>query len=106
MTDVPAWATCGNETNDETGDVTGKPRILIVLSEKRTRSRIKKIVPRYGYKVSSVVSTGEAVVLGAATDKPDLILMDIQLRGELDGIKTAEILRQRHPRPGNISQRI
>jgi PAS domain S-box-containing protein len=48
-----------------------------------------------GYEVTSSVDTGDDAIKKAVEDKPDLILMDIRIAGELDGIDTAEVIRNR-----------
>jgi len=48
-----------------------------------------------GYNVTSIVDTGEKAIKKAEEDKPDLILMDIRIKGEMDGIETAEVIRNR-----------
>jgi len=48
-----------------------------------------------GYEVTSIVDTGEKAIQQAEEDKPDLILMDIRIKGEMDGIETAEEIRNR-----------
>ncbi|MBT7153835.1 MAG: response regulator, partial [Deltaproteobacteria bacterium] len=40
-------------------------------------------------------NTGEKAIKKAEEDKPDLILMDIRIKGEMDGIDTAEVIRNR-----------
>ena len=42
-----------------------------------------------GHRVGASVSTGEDALAALASVQPDLVLMDIQLEGELDGIETA-----------------
>ena len=46
-----------------------------------------------GYSVTGPVATGEAAIAAAAADVPDLVLMDIQLAGEMDGITAAGHIR-------------
>lgn len=64
--------------------------ILVVEDEgivaKDLQSRLKKI----GYHVPVIVSSGEEAILKIAEVQPDLVLMDIQLKGKIDGIEAAE----------------
>ncbi len=46
-----------------------------------------------GYSVTGPVATGEAAIAAAAADLPDLVLMDIQLAGKMDGITAAGHIR-------------
>ncbi len=48
-----------------------------------------------GYEVTATVSTGEAAILKAEETKPDLVLMDIVLEGQMDGIEAASVIRSR-----------
>ena len=48
---------------------------------------------RLGYDVPATVGTGELAIQTAATNQPDLILMDIQLRGNMDGVVAAESIK-------------
>ncbi|MGD1845879.1 MAG: response regulator [Salibacteraceae bacterium] len=49
-----------------------------------------------GYRVSAAVTSGEAALEAAAVELPDLLLLDIQIEGEMDGIATAEVFNQRY----------
>jgi PAS domain S-box-containing protein len=68
-------------------------RILIVEDEPLIGIEIKSILKDHGYRVTSVVNSGKKAIEAAETDKPDIILMDIRLKGKMDGIETAQIIR-------------
>ncbi len=70
-------------------------RIMIVEDEWVTADDIQTSLQKLGYAVSSVVSSGDDAIKKAEEDKPDLVLMDIVLQGEMDGIEAA---RQIHSR--------
>jgi CheY-like chemotaxis protein len=72
----------------------GPPRILIVEDEAAQSIDLEDQVSSLGYSVMGSVSTGEDALV-AARDLPDLALVDIRLAGQLDGIETARILRER-----------
>ena len=76
-----------------------KTRILIVEDEGIIARDLETRVRKAGYDVAGIVETGEAVL--KATDEccPDLVLMDIRLRGEMDGIEAARQLQLRHNIP-------
>ncbi len=63
--------------------------ILIVEDESLVGMELKETLERYGYLVPAVVQQGEAVPEAIVIHKPDLILMDIRLKGFQDGIETA-----------------
>ncbi len=72
-----------------------KARILIVEDEAIIAMEIESQLQSLGYEVTSIVDTGEKVIEKAESDKPDLILMDIRIKGEMDGIEAAEEIRNR-----------
>ncbi len=72
-----------------------KVRILIVEDEAIIAMEIESQLQSLGYEVTSIVDTGEEAIAKAEEDKPDLILMDIRIKGEMDGIKAAEEIRNR-----------
>lgn len=69
-------------------------RILIVEDESIVAMDIQARLENLGYVVAGIVSSGVAAVAQARDGKPDMILMDIMLEGELDGIQTAVVIRQ------------
>ncbi len=71
-----------------------KTRILVVEDEGLIARDIEDMVRNAGYQVCAVVGTGEEAVEKAETTHPDLILMDIILRGEMDGVEAAEKIRE------------
>jgi PAS domain S-box-containing protein len=70
------------------------PRILIVEDERLISLDLSRRLPKLGYEVCGIVPTGEEAVQKAGELRPDLVLMDICLRGEMDGIQAAEIIRE------------
>jgi len=75
------------------------PRILIVEDDGLIASDLKKNLESFGYEICDTVSSGEAAIERVAAKKPDLALMDIMLSGALDGIRTAEIIKNRFTTP-------
>lgn len=55
---------------------------------------IEKMIINLGHTVIDKVTTGEAAIEVAEKSKPDIILMDIRLQGELDGIEAMEKIRE------------
>jgi DNA-binding response OmpR family regulator len=66
-----------------------KEKILVVEDEALVGLELKEGLERLGYCVPDVIESGEAVVQAVARHKPDLLLMDVRLRGSLDGIDAA-----------------
>jgi diguanylate cyclase (GGDEF)-like protein/PAS domain S-box-containing protein len=71
-----------------------KIRILIVEDEGLIARDIEDMVRQAGFEIAAVVGTGEEAVEKAKTAFPDLILMDIILGGEMDGVEAAERIRE------------
>ncbi|MGB3401648.1 MAG: EAL domain-containing protein [Microcoleaceae cyanobacterium] len=69
--------------------VTKKPTIMIVEDELIVAENIAQSLKKLGYPISAIVDSGERAIQAATTHHPDLILMDIMLVGEIDGIEAA-----------------
>jgi diguanylate cyclase (GGDEF)-like protein/PAS domain S-box-containing protein len=69
--------------------------ILIVEDEALIALHLKRVLSGFGYGVLQAVDTGAEAIRWAELLRPDLVLMDIQLRGEMDGIETARQIRAR-----------
>jgi two-component system, response regulator PdtaR len=74
-------------------------KILVVEDERITAEDIKRSLEKVGYKVPAIVSTGEEAVQFSEKYKPDLVLMDIVLDGNIDGIEAAETIRTKFEIP-------
>ena len=74
-------------------------RILIVEDEYIVAADLEMKLTRLGYQVvGSTVTGAEAIVL-AGRHRPDVVLMDIQLQGHMNGMETAETIRTRNRIP-------
>jgi len=67
-----------------------KTRILVVEDESIVAKDIQMSLKNLGYAVSAVVSSGEEAIKKAGENNPDLVLMDIVLQGEINGITAAD----------------
>ena len=76
-----------------------KARIMIVEDEWPVAEEIKMVLESFEYTVTSMSSSGEEAIQNAEKDKPDLVLMDIVLEGEMDGIQAANEIRSRFNTP-------
>lgn len=70
-----------------------KSRILVVEDEAIVAMGIKQKLEELDYEVVDIVFTGEDAVQTAVQEEPDLILMDIVLKGSMDGIEAASKIR-------------
>jgi two-component system cell cycle sensor histidine kinase/response regulator CckA len=69
-------------------------RILIVEDELIVALDMQRTLERLGYGVVGIVSTGAAAITETTEAKPDLVLMDIKLDGDIDGIQAATQIRE------------
>ncbi|MEM1170945.1 MAG: EAL domain-containing protein [Cyanobacteria bacterium P01_H01_bin.35] len=67
-----------------------KSRIMIVEDESIIAEDLADSLRSMGYTVVDIVSSGEEAILIAAEKQPNLILMDVMLQGEMDGVTAAE----------------
>jgi len=74
-------------------------RILIVEDEHIVAMGIKRMLKNLGYTVTGVASSGADAISKAESTFPDLVLMDIMLKGELDGIGAAKEIKERFNLP-------
>jgi PAS domain S-box-containing protein len=72
-----------------------KPKILIVEDEALIALDIQKRLKANGYQVVGVVSNGRDAIQSAEELSPDLILMDIVINGDIDGIEAARQIQAR-----------
>jgi two-component system sensor histidine kinase UhpB len=70
-------------------------KILVVEDDPAVADLIARYLKKSGYDVAACVGTGEDALTEAARATPDLALMDIGLRGAIDGVQTAAELRAR-----------
>jgi PAS domain S-box-containing protein len=69
-------------------------RVLVVEDENLVALEIADLLRALGYVACGMASSGEAAIELAGQTGPDLILMDIRLRGNLDGVEAAGQIRQ------------
>lgn len=68
-------------------------KILIVEDEMIIAAKISLHLTQLGYEVSGIIPRGEEVILHCQQAPPDLLLLDINLKGSIDGIETATQLQ-------------
>lgn len=72
-----------------------KEKILIVEDERIVAEEIRQMLLSTGYAVTGIVSTGQDAIRMAGESSPDIVLMDIRLKGIMDGIEAAGIILDR-----------
>lgn len=76
-----------------------KTKVLVIEDESIVSKDIQHSLKRLGYIVCGAASTGEKAIVLAEVEKPDIVLMDIMLKGEMNGIEAAEIVRREYKIP-------
>lgn len=74
-------------------------RILLVEDEAIISLEIENNLQNLGYQVISTVDSGDRAIDTALRERPDLILMDIHIKGGVDGIETATIIKEQNNIP-------
>jgi two-component system, cell cycle sensor histidine kinase and response regulator CckA len=74
-------------------------RIMIVEDESIVALDIRRHVEKAGHAVMAVFASGETAVEKFEAFEPDLVLMDIRLQGEMDGVEASRIIKQRYGVP-------
>lgn len=66
-----------------------KTRVLIVEDDMIIAANISLQLSKLGYEITGIESRGEEAIIHARLNTPDIVLMDINLKGSIDGIETA-----------------
>lgn len=74
--------------------ISSKPRALIIEDEALIAEELRERLSRLGITVIAAVSSGEEGVEIAMSERPDLVLMDIRLSGQKDGVEAAREIRE------------
>ncbi|MCG2459277.1 response regulator [Flavobacteriaceae bacterium F89] len=78
----------------------GQPiKILIVEDEMIIAANIAMQLRELGYEVTAMVSRGLEALTHIRKNPPDIVLLDIQLKGTLDGIETAQLMQKEYDIP-------
>ncbi len=70
-------------------------KILIVEDERIVAQDLRSRLEKMDYSVVAVVSTGREAIASAVELRPDIVLMDITLKGGMDGVAAADSIRER-----------
>ncbi len=80
-------------------DMADRARILVVEDETVVAKDLTLRLKDLDYDVVGMAHTGEEALKEVEEKKPDLILMDIMLKGDIDGIETAALVKERFDIP-------
>ena len=72
--------------------------ILIVEDESIVAMEIESYIKKLGYCVSAICSNAKDALQTVKSNAIDIVLMDIHIKGALDGVETASIIKKKHPR--------
>lgn len=73
--------------------------ILVVEDERLVARDLQATLEDMGYRIPEITDQGELAIQKVAEIKPNLVLMDIRLAGEMDGIEAAEIIKNNYNIP-------
>ncbi|QSA98479.1 PAS domain S-box protein [Methylococcus sp. EFPC2] len=76
-------------------DTDAHARVLVVEDEALVAEEIRDRLTRLGYEVVGVADTGRQAIAAAEQTRPGLVLMDIRLKGRMDGIEAGEHIYRR-----------
>jgi len=72
------------------------PRTILIVEDERVVARdLQRTLTRLGYQVPDCAASGDEAIRLASERCPDLVLMDIRIKGDRDGIEVADVLRHR-----------
>jgi len=74
-------------------------RIIIVEDEGIVAMDISKCLSSLGYEIAFTADTGEKILERIETEPADLILMDVELKGAINGLETAKTLKEKYDIP-------
>ena len=74
--------------------ISPEPRALIVEDEILIAEELKERLSRLGFCVIAAVDSADEGIAIATRERPDLVLMDIRLKGKKDGLQAAKEIRQ------------
>ncbi len=76
-----------------------KSKILIVEDEPIIASDIEMILEDLGYEVTGIEDNAEEAIESIENNKPDLVLLDINIEGDIDGVMLAEDINNKYKIP-------
>ncbi len=76
-----------------------KVKILIVEDESIVAKDIQNSLKKLGYQINAIVNSGDKAIKEVEENRPDIILMDIMLKGSMTGIEAAKQIKERFSLP-------
>ena len=75
-----------------------KAKILIVEDESLIAEDVHKMLQKWGYRVLGIATCGTQAIELAKEERPDLILMDIRIKGDVNGVEAAIMIESHYKR--------
>jgi DNA-binding LytR/AlgR family response regulator len=69
-------------------------KVLVVEDKMLIAEDIASVLRRHGFEVTAICGSAEEAIESAGENPPDLVLMDIQLAGKMDGITAAGVIKK------------
>ena len=85
--------------------MTKQRRVLLVEDEEIILADLSRTLEKQGYEIAGTALSGSEAVLVAASVQPDVVLMDVQLQGRMDGLEAARQIRQTRPGADRLPHR-
>jgi len=76
-----------------------KAKVLVVEDQNIVALNLRNRLKNMGYTVPTIAISGEEAIRKTELANPDLVLMDIMLKGDMDGIEAARIIKSRFSVP-------
>jgi CheY-like chemotaxis protein len=76
-----------------------RAKILVVEDEPEVTETLKLTLNKLGYNVVGCENTAENAIHSAGELHPDMVLMDIELAGKMDGVQAADTIRKKYHIP-------
>jgi CheY-like chemotaxis protein len=76
-----------------------RPKLLIVEDESEVAKTLEMKLKKFGYTIVGSENSAEKAIEKAGELHPDIVLMDIELSGEMDGIQAADTIRKKYQIP-------
>ena len=80
-----------------------KARVVIVEDERIVALNLKQRLTKLGYDIAATATSGKQTLAEIERHRPDVILMDINIDGEIDGIETASRIPEQQMSPSSTS---
>ena len=76
-----------------------RAKILIVEDDREVAKSLEMRLKKLGFSVVGREDTAETAIKKADEQRPDIVLMDIELGGKMDGVQAADVIRKKYHIP-------